>query len=447
MKNFLKRSGICISVALLIFNLCPAISAQSRAELVRITNDQGKSENVRLYENSYALLIGASNYNPGWNKLPGVNEDLKAVETVLKKQMFTVEKLIDPTSKNLLSSIDTFVRNYGLHPNNRLLIYFAGHGFTETDEGREFGYIVPVDAPAPSKDIFGFRQTAVTMDEMESVARKIRSKHALFVFDSCFSGTLLNARRSPTPTIISMKAAQPVRQFITAGTADQEVPDKSIFREQFVEGIEGEADRNGDGYVTASELADFLQEKVTNYTRGSQTPLYGKILDKALDKGDFIFITGEPSNKSSQKMIRPEPGTKRVDEEEVESPKKQSLQAQTLSVSRFTRTDMCLEGGESVSVTASGTITLGASIGDTDPVGKDSFTSFFVTLPIDKGYYIDKSFPLGALLCRFDYSEKWNYCSTSKTLRAEKKGCLVLEVNDNKKSDNDGEYAVKIKPL
>lgn len=448
MKKFPERICIYILIALVIFNLYSIASAQqTRAELVKLPNENGKTENIQLYEGSYALLIGSSKYTNGWNDLPGVSDDLIEVEKALAKQHFIVEKLIDPTSKNLLSTIDLFVKNYGLQTNNRLLIYFAGHGFTEMgDDGRKFGYIVPVDAPMPKKDLLGFRQTAVTMDEMESIARKIRSKHALFVFDSCFSGTLLNARRGTIPPVISIKAAQPVRQFITAGAADQEVPDESIFRRQFVEGIGGEADWNGDGYVTGIELAEFLKEKVTNYTRGSQTPLYGKIFDQALDKGDFIFIVGEQSKRPPRKPIVTQ-SEERVPPR-IETPRKQQVQPQTLSVSGFTKTDVCVDDGTAVSVTADGTISLGPNIKDTNPVGKDSFQTFLgLTLPIDKQYYIEQDFPLGALLCRFDYSEKWNYCSTSRTFTAEKKGCLILEVNDKDKSDNRGAYRVNIKPL
>lgn len=281
-----------IGLALSLMFAVTSISAQTKrgAGNVRVKTDAGKIEDVKLYDASYALVIGASAYSKGWQKLPGVKSDMTAVTEALTEQGFTVEKFADPTSENFLPTVNRFVNKHGLQKKHRILIYFAGHGYTETgDDGRKFGYIVPVDAPDPAQDLLGFQQTAVSMDEIETVARKIRSKHALFIFDSCFSGTLLSGTRSPVPAVITIKATLPVRQFISAGAAAQEVPDVSIFRTQFVAGINGEADRNSDGYITASELAAFLEEKVTNYTNGSQTPQYGKIADGALDKGDFIF--------------------------------------------------------------------------------------------------------------------------------------------------------------
>ncbi|MEZ5000654.1 MAG: FISUMP domain-containing protein [Bacteroidales bacterium] len=69
------------------------------------------------------------------------------------------------------------------------------------------------------------------------------------------------------------------------------MPDKSIFREQFVSALTSDmADGNRDGYVTGSELGDFLQTTVTNYSYNSQHPQFGKIRNPLLDKGDYVFL-------------------------------------------------------------------------------------------------------------------------------------------------------------
>ena len=43
-----------------------------------IKNEQG--EQAQLYANSYALLIGVSDYTNGWRSLPGVKDDIAAVK-------------------------------------------------------------------------------------------------------------------------------------------------------------------------------------------------------------------------------------------------------------------------------------------------------------------------------------------------------------------------------
>jgi hypothetical protein len=85
------------------------------------------------------------------------------------------------------------------------------------------------------------------------------------------------------------KTAQPVRQFITSGGKDEEVPDESVFRQQFITALQGEADIDGDGYVTGTELGEFLYKQVINYTRSAQHPQYGKIRDQVLTGGISCF--------------------------------------------------------------------------------------------------------------------------------------------------------------
>jgi hypothetical protein len=164
------------------------------------------------------------------------------------------------------------------------------------------------------------------MDEIETYALSIESKHAMFVFDSAFSGSIFAVTRgvdsggrrpaSPPrrleivsetaiPDIILFAARRPVRLFITAGAADQPVPDRSVFREQFVEGLEGAADINRDGYITGSELGVFIQDRVTQYTRGVQTPQWGKIRNPNLDRGDFLFAVPNPPPASLRLRGRP----------------------------------------------------------------------------------------------------------------------------------------------
>jgi len=70
------------------------------------------------------------------------------------------------------------------------------------------------------------------------------------------------------------------------------VPNRSVFREQFVEGLGGAADLDGDGYITGSELGMFLKARVSNYTRGAHTPLWGTLRHPKLDKGDLVFQLG-----------------------------------------------------------------------------------------------------------------------------------------------------------
>jgi formylglycine-generating enzyme required for sulfatase activity len=245
---------------------------------------------VPLYAQSHALVIGVSDY---WNidKLPGVIQDVDAVKGALETQGFNVISVKNPTKELLEKAFTDFIAKYGQGKDNRLLIYFAGHGHTiSTSYGEELGYLLPVDALRPTRDNqAAFQNDCIEMAQLEMYAKRIQSKHALFLFDACFSGSLFENTRA-VPDYISFNTSKQVRQFITSGMASELVPDQSIFRRQFVEALSGEADSDKDGYITGSELGAFIQKKVTNYSRNAQHPQYGKIRNPNLDKGDFVFV-------------------------------------------------------------------------------------------------------------------------------------------------------------
>ena len=262
-------------------------AASRGIQAVAISDHAG--QRVAFYKESHALVVGVSNYDNGWPKLPGVRKDVDQVEKALEGQGFDVTVVTDPNRRELDDAYRDFIAKYGQDPDNRLLFYFAGHGHSMTlGYGGKMGYLVGRDAPRPDQDKVGFKNAALSMQVIETYARNIESKHALFVFDACFAGSVFDATRA-LPEAIARKTGSPVRQFITSGTADQEVPDDSVFRGQFVAALRGDADADHDGYVTGSELGQFLETQVTNYTQGAQTPRYGKLRDPLLDKGDFVF--------------------------------------------------------------------------------------------------------------------------------------------------------------
>jgi hypothetical protein len=225
-------------------------------------------------------------------------EDIAAV---LRKIGFQVTLIKDSNKEKFLSAFSDFTFNFGQEKDNQLLFYFAGHGCTQTlAGGGELGYLVMVDSPLP-EDKQGFDDKSVDMQQIVTIAKKIKSKHVLFMFDCCFSGTILNFRSRVAPKVINDAVQYPVRQFITAGRANEAVPDKSTFKQLFLEILEGKREEPiPDGYLTGEELGLFLKNKVPEFNN-YQHPQYGKIRDPNLDKGDFVFVldkarTGKPGD-------------------------------------------------------------------------------------------------------------------------------------------------------
>ena len=281
----MKRTALILS--LLSLSLVALAQAERALRPIFVPNERGQYE--ELYQGSFALVIGVTDYRAGWPDLPGVRNDIALVETGLRQMGFEVTTVLDPDSQELKNRFDRFISAYGRNPEHRLLVYFAGHGHSQLQSYQKtMGYLVPSDAPLPDEDLNGFLDTALDLQMIEVYARRIQSKHALFLFDSCFSGELLELQRA-VPERIAANTSKPVRQLITSGSANEMVPDESVFREQFLEGIRGSADRDQDGYVTGSELGQFLQDRVQARTQQAQNPQYGTLKDPVLAQGDFVF--------------------------------------------------------------------------------------------------------------------------------------------------------------
>jgi hypothetical protein len=285
--------GLCVTLA-----SWQASSAARRGISVNVKASEAANApttgTVELYGRSYALVIGNDDYVNGWPKLSNAVKDAELITQALEARGFEVALHKNLNSDQLNTVFKKFFILKGDDPSARLFIWFAGHGATVGGEG----YLIPVDAPVPSKGA-AFKYSSVALRDFGTYMRQAVSKHAYAVFDSCFAGTVFTSQRALPSSAITRATAMPVRQFLTSGDIDQTVSDDGAFRELFIRAINGDerSDANSDGYVTASELGMFLGDRVTNLTQSLQTPRYGKLRDKDFDRGDFVFVLPDaPAN-------------------------------------------------------------------------------------------------------------------------------------------------------
>lgn len=325
---YLMKSLLLICLSALNFSLLIAqqenqhIQQLRNVEPIIIRNQKNEPED--LYKNSHALVVGVSQYTNGWDVLLNPVKDAGEVSTELEKHGFTVNLILNPTSDSLRRAIDNFIAGKGLDSQNRLLFYFAGHGHSLAKAyGDTMGYIIPADAPLPDKDKVGFIRKAIDMQQFDTYARRIEAKHALFVFDCCFSGSIFQTRSEVTPRAVSYDASQPVRQFITAGRANETVPDQSLFKNEFIAALKGNGDLNDDGYISGWELGFYLKDKVAEYSDGYQHPRIGAIRDQNLDKGDFVFKSplGGNVNNYEEETVKKIPNVELPDVQYLKLPK------------------------------------------------------------------------------------------------------------------------------
>ena len=282
-----KVAWFLLILVCLLSHLVLSLAVAQTKGLSRVRLADGSGEELELYRQSYALIIGVSDYTAGWPDLESVPGELEKLEKALVEQRFVVTKHLNPNAQQLKLAFDQFIHSYGYNPHNRLLFFFSGHGHTR-NEGRR-GYLVPSDAPVPRQDEIGFLRKSLGMNRILSWAREMEVRHALFLFDSCFSGTVFKVKALPNePPHITRLTAEPVRQFITAGSAGEVVPANSVFTPAFIDALSfGVGDLDKDGYVTGTELGLYLQSTVPKYAQ--QKPQFGKIRDYELARGDYVF--------------------------------------------------------------------------------------------------------------------------------------------------------------
>ena len=100
-----------------------------------------------IYDNSYALIIGINEYQ-NVKKLSYAVNDAKAIYNKLINEYdfhnSKVKLLLDAraTNYNIKKEFNSIVLSAG--SNDRILIYFAGHGETmPLPDGGEMGYLIP----------------------------------------------------------------------------------------------------------------------------------------------------------------------------------------------------------------------------------------------------------------------------------------------------------------
>jgi len=242
------------------------------------------------YSDSWAVVIGIDDY-AHWPKLQYAVRDARAIrETLVQRFGFSAEHVLslenrEATRAGILAAFNDKLARSGMKKNDRLFVFFAGHGATrQLTSGRDLGYIIPADSD-PNK----IATDAVPMTELQNIAESVTAKHVLFVMDACYSGLGLT-RGAGSGNFLRDNAKRLGRQMLTAGGADQLVADggpngHSVFTWTLLQAMAGKADLNGDGLITATELAAYVAPAVSAVSR--QTPAFGSL--PGSEGGDFVF--------------------------------------------------------------------------------------------------------------------------------------------------------------
>ena len=282
----MRRTGLAILVGLAV-----AVAAGSAVGQPRTTapEPKGAAAVSDFYADSWALVIGINAYE----KAPRLNyavADARAVAEQLVKLGFprqNIRLLLDGDATRAGIERVLYREFAKMGWNDRLLVYFAGHGETVEFRGGEEGFILPVDAEPEAAST-----TAISTDDVKRIGRRVNAKHVFFVLDACFSGFALTRDIVPQGTADAYLTAalrEPVVQVLTAGRKGERAIEEGghgLFTRRLLDGLRGLGDTEGRGFITAAQLAAWITPRVVRDSKGRMTPQYGK-LD---GEGQFVFV-------------------------------------------------------------------------------------------------------------------------------------------------------------
>lgn len=261
-------------------------------------------------------VIGIDDY-VAWPRLGNARSDAVGVQQVFQQLGFVevTPPLLDrdATGQAMHRLVADDLRTR-LSPDDSLVLFFAGHGRTETTRlgGKlvKTGYAIPADAELSGDHTASW----IRLDTWLSHVARLPPRHILVILDACYSGVALGAvkvRDAELPTDpVDALQTRLSRRIITSALDDQRAldgglyPHHSLFTGFLIDGLSRDLADGRRQHVTGSELGLYLQRRVRDHTRSTQTPDFGA-LDHD-DRGEFLvpILTG-PAPEAADAGIAP----------------------------------------------------------------------------------------------------------------------------------------------
>ncbi|MEU3620689.1 caspase family protein [Streptomyces sp. NPDC006872] len=237
-----------------------------------------------------ALIVVTSAYDdPGLGALRAPTDDAEALAEVLGDPDvggFEVEVLTDPDSQRLRTKVEDFFADRS--PRHTLLLHFSCHGVKNT-AGKLF--LATTDTRRNR-----LASTAMPAEYVSGMMLASRAQRAVILLDCCYAGAFergMFARADADAHVqesfqdLERTDGRRGRAVFTASSAVEyafeadrqvtgadlpEARQPSLFTGSLVKGLRsGDADRDGDGEIGMSELADYVFDRLAELTP-HQTP-------------------------------------------------------------------------------------------------------------------------------------------------------------------------------
>lgn len=255
----------------------------------------------------WVVAIGVSKYQDKTiQSLQYADADARAVYDYFRDTFGLPENQIflrineQATLREMKSILGTQLAARANDSRDTVVLYFAGHGMRERvtwsqDSDGLSKYFLPYDTDR--NDLYS---TALDMDEVTNILRRLTPERVVVLLDSCFSGAAggrspYDPRAEGERALISgefldrMAHVGKGRVVMTASGPEESAQESAdfghgVFTYFLLDGLRGAADLSGDGEIDVHEIYRYVSEKVTRATKDRQNPklkepdLVGRIL-------------------------------------------------------------------------------------------------------------------------------------------------------------------------
>lgn len=244
----------------------------------------GEKASEKPQGKSLALIVGISDY-ANIESLQFADRDAQIFEQLLLSQKG--EGIPSTNIKSLYNSEATHYKIYeglewladNVEAEDRVYVYFSGHGDVESMFNKPKGYLLSYDTPSQS-----YRAGAVRMTDVTEFITAMSESGAevIFIADACRSGNLIGGKEGASAVITHLE--QPwgnVIKMLSCGQDELSLESSKIgggrglFSYHLTEGMAGEAESTGDGQINLYELSSYVKDKViSGASPNSQFPRF-----------------------------------------------------------------------------------------------------------------------------------------------------------------------------
>jgi Rne/Rng family ribonuclease len=256
-------------------------------------------------DNAFALIVAAASYeDPGLARLRAPARDSDRLATLLADQSiggYQVQTVVDERTHLVAEEVEGFFNDR--KAGDIAVLYLSCHGVKDLDGRLRFA--------STNTKLNRLVATTIGADFIYDLVDRCRAQNVLVLLDCCYSGAYLKGHHPRAPGRAGIDGVRGRgRAVITSCTsleysfevdtgAVEGTPVASVFTDAIIDGLStGQADVDGDGWVSVDDLYDYVFTRVRQATP-HQTPekKWGDI------RGDF-FIARSPRRPSVLRQVK-----------------------------------------------------------------------------------------------------------------------------------------------